>query len=405
MFITSLNAFAKNYEFKNGNWFDGKKFKKTTIYSINGVFSKKKPNTIDKTIDLQNQFAIPPFGEAHNHSVDSVFTLDGVVKKYLDSGIFYIKNPNSILRFTKQVRFKINTPDTIDAVFAHGGLTSTGGHPIPLYAQIIKAGLNQAGITDVKQLENDSYYIIDNPEDFTKKWKIIKREKPDFIKTYLLYSKEFETRKKSKNPFVFRGLDPKVFPNIVKKAQADGYRVSTHIETAHDFKIAVEAGVDEINHLPAYVASKWNKNLELFKINENDAKLAAKRNIYVVPTYSLIDIFEKDPQIIKATKEIQKANLKMLYKHSVKIAIGCDDYLRTSKKEILYLHSLRVFSNLELLKMWTETTPQTIFPKRKFAKLQNGYEASFITLGNNPLKDFKAVENIKYRFKQGTPIK
>ncbi len=402
--LFSLSISAKNYEFKNGNWFDGKKFKKMTFYSVDGTFSKKKPKNINETVDLKNQFVLPPFGEAHNHSVDNVFTLDGVVEKYLKDGIFYIKNPNSILRFTKQVRPKINKPKTIDAIFAHGGLTSSGGHPIPLYKRVIEGGLNRAGITNVKQLENDSYYVINTAEDFEKKWAMIKKENPDFIKTYLLYSEEYEKRKNSTQPFVSKGLDPKIFPTIVKKIQADGLRVTTHVETAHDFKVAVEAGVDEINHLPAYYASKWRKSFAPYKIAEKDAKLAAKKGIFVAPTYSLASMFEKDSEIVKKTQEVQKANLKLLKENGVKITVGCDDYMKTSLKEALYLKGLGIFSNLELLKMWTENTPQTIFPKRKITKLKDGYEASFIVLEKNPIEDFEAVKTVKYRFKQGVPL-
>ena len=66
-----------------------------------------------------------------------------------------------------------------------------------------------------------------------------------------------------------------------------------------------------------------------------------------------------------------------------------------------YLHQLGVFSNLELLKMWCENTPEDIFPKRKIGRLREGYEASFIVLLTNPVENFDAVNAIKLRFKQG----
>ena len=48
---------------------------------------------------------------------------------------------------------------------------------------------------------------------------------------------------------------------------------------------------------------------------------------------------------------------------------------------------------------------KTIFPKRKIAKLKNGYEASFIAVPENPLENFEAVKNITFRFKQGIKLK
>jgi imidazolonepropionase-like amidohydrolase len=88
----------------------------------------------------------------------------------------------------------------------------------------------------------------------------------------------------------------------------------------------------------------------------------------------------------------------------VKLAIGPDTYGVTSLAEVMNLYQLKVFNNLTLLKMWTEATPEVIFPKRKIGRLQQGYEASFLVLGGNPLEDFTNVRNIQMRFKQGHPI-
>ena len=59
---------------------------------------------------------------------------------------------------------------------------------------------------------------------------------------------------------------------------------------------------------------------------------------------------------------------------------------------------------MTLLKMWTETTAQTIFPGRKIGELREGYEASFLALEGNPLDDIMNVHRIKLRFKQGMPV-
>jgi imidazolonepropionase-like amidohydrolase len=94
-------------------------------------------------------------------------------------------------------------------------------------------------------------------------------------------------------------------------------------------------------------------------------------------------------------------NLQLLKKHQVQIAIGSDSYPQTSAPEALYVYGLKVFDNLELLKMWCETTPATIFPRRKIGYLKNGYEASFLVLAGNPLQDFLNTQKIEMRVKQG----
>jgi len=87
--------------------------------------------------------------------------------------------------------------------------------------------------------------------------------------------------------------------------------------------------------------------------------------------------------------------------NKVPLAIGSDDVTDTSIKEIEYLQTLGMLDNLTLLRMWSETTPRTIFPNRQIGALREGFEASFLALEGDPLKDFHNVRRIKVRFKQG----
>jgi imidazolonepropionase-like amidohydrolase len=105
---------------------------------------------------------------------------------------------------------------------------------------------------------------------------------------------------------------------------------------------------------------------------------------------------------LEVGREIQVENLKLLHQAGVTIVIG-SDHAETALAEALHLHQLGVFDNLTLLKMWSETTPQTIFPSRKIGRFEEGFEASFLVLQKNPLEDFKNVQTIKFRFKQGFP--
>jgi imidazolonepropionase-like amidohydrolase len=84
-------------------------------------------------------------------------------------------------------------------------------------------------------------------------------------------------------------------------------------------------------------------------------------------------------------------NLKLLHQAGVTIAIG-SDHAETALAEALHLHQLGVFDNLTLLKMWSETTPQTIFLQGKLGDLRRGFKASFLVLQKNPLEDFKCSD-------------
>jgi imidazolonepropionase-like amidohydrolase len=81
--------------------------------------------------------------------------------------------------------------------------------------------------------------------------------------------------------------------------------------------------------------------------------------------------------------------------------IGSDNPQDTSLLEFQQLAALKVFDNLEMLRMWAQTTPQAIFPGRRIGELREGYEASFLALEGNPLDNLDNVRKIRLRFKQG----
>ncbi|MFN5134502.1 MAG: hypothetical protein ACK5DG_04225 [Chitinophagaceae bacterium] len=395
----------KNIHFINGQWFNGTGFNTTDFYSANGMLSKMKPPIVDTVIDLKQQYIIPPFGEAHNHSPDTELDFDIFNERYLSDGIFYIKNPNSIPFTTSKIEGRINKPTAVDIVFANGGLTATGGHPTGLYNYLLSTIYKKSilGWTN-RSLEGHAFYVIDSKENIEKKWPFIMADKPGFIKVYLLYSEEFEQRK---NDTLFngrKGLDPLLLPLVVKKAHAAGLKVSCHVETPADLRNAVKAGVDEINHLPGYQV-RWKDGYQpnYYLLTPAIAKQIQKKKIHVDPTYSLAEteLFEKDSVQWKMRRDVQKKNLLLLKKYKVQVTVGCDSYNFTARTEADYLYKLNVYTNLELLKMWCETTPLAIFPQRKIAALKEGYEASFLVLKQNPLQNFEAIYQIQLRVKQG----
>ncbi len=60
---------------------------------------------------------------------------------------------------------------------------------------------------------------------------------------HLLYSNEYEKRRNDTTANGFKGLDPRIVPDIVKRAHDAKLRVAAHIENAHDFRAAVAAVV------------------------------------------------------------------------------------------------------------------------------------------------------------------
>ncbi len=109
-----------------------------------------------------------------------------VIRKYLQDGIFYVKNPNNLPTARTSLSGKINIPTSVDAAFANGGMTASGGHPLG----VVRRNLERGAEPD-DWAEGGFYFIIDTLADLDRKWEKILAGKPDFIKTYLQYSQYF----------------------------------------------------------------------------------------------------------------------------------------------------------------------------------------------------------------------
>ncbi|MDT0607611.1 amidohydrolase family protein [Croceitalea rosinachiae] len=391
------NPNNQTIKFIEGNWFNGKTFKKKTVWLKNSLISFEKEAEIDTVINLFGKYIIPPFAEAHNHNLESAYKLEERINSYLDNGVFYVKLLSSIKKRIAPLMYHYNKPDGLDVSMAHAPLTAKGGHPIALREKFFGYGRFKGLFNSVEEMEYHGYVIINTLEDLHIKWDSILSFSPDFIKTMLLHSEAYDKRKNDTAFFGRKGLDPKIFPEVVKKAHQSNLRVSVHANTAYDFHVAVNADVDEIAHLPEIHNGK--------PIAIEDALLAKKKGITVVTTISLVKK-NKDKENYKDLVANVINNLKLLKKVGVKLAIGSDIYNDNSVDEFNFLHELQVFSNLELLKMWTENAVGTIFPNRKVGKLEDGYEGSFLVLDKNPLNDISNInKSIVLRVKEGCLLK
>lgn len=383
-----------NMKLINGWWFNGQTFVKRTAWVNQGQLYFKQPfATIDTMIDLANKYVIPPFAEAHNHNLESRYKLQKRIDSYLNNGVFYVKLLSSIKKRIGPLMGHYNKPDGIDVSMAHAPLTATGGHPIGVRKRYLKRGHFRGLFNTLKDIESHGYFVINDSQDLQNKWKQILSFGPDFIKLNLLYSEEYEKRKDDTSYFGKKGLNPALIPAIVAKAHQHNLRVSAHVATAHDFHVAVKAKVDEIAHLPEIHHGK--------PLAKKDVLLAKKNKTIVVTTVSLVKKRAKQPNYQALVDNIC-ANLKLLKDAGVTLAIGSDMYSDNSVGEAQFLYDLKVFSNLELLKMWCENAAITTFPHRKIAYLKEGYEASFLVLSVNPIKEMNNVSQaIWLRIKQG----
>lgn len=393
-------AGPENLYLTNGQWFDGNRFVQRDFSVIDGYFSDGPAPDDARYIDLDGGFVVPPFGEAHQHNIDADNGRFEILNQaYLQAGVFYLRNPNNLPRTLPRTIELVASVTTIDAAFSGGGVTGPGGHPV----QIAERNVSRGAWTR-QDVDGGFVYEIDDRAELEARWPMISAAAPDFIKTYLLYSEEYAARAEDEAAKYWRGLDPSLLHRVVELAHADGLRVSTHIESAADFRTAVAAGVDDIIHMPGFrtgipgfrhegpePASGYAAAAE---ITATDAEAAAASGINVATTVAAWAILAPTA----------RHNLRMLRDAGVKIVVGTDRYEETATDEIESLALSGLFSELELLRMWAVDTPMSIFPDRKIGRLADGYEASLLVLDGNPLEDIDAIFRIRLGIKQGHVI-
>jgi hypothetical protein len=424
---------APTVAFVNGRWFDGRSFQTRTVYSVNGALRFTAPRTIARTIDLSGAWIVAPFAEAHNHNIDGAVEERALasLRQYAADGVLYVKiQGNYPLSAELRASLPMNRPGTPDVLLAQTFLTATGGHPIALHESILLAQGFYPGLAR-EDLKDRVYFTIDTADELEAKWPAILHLQPQFIKTNLWYSDEYELRKDDDAYYGRKALDPSLLPLIVRKAHAADLRVSAHIANGADLRNALLAGVDEIVHAPgagsipefesrmdrlafgratdddvrqisAGLARIDPNDPATLPFDSNDARLAARRGTSVITT--MANQMNAPPPLRERLRAIQAATLRVLKESGVTVAIGSDNVRDSSLAEVRHLASLGVYSNLELLKLWTETTPRAVFPGRRIGKLEDGYEASFLALEGNPLDDFNNVSRIRLRYKQGVEV-
>jgi hypothetical protein len=380
-------------EYRGGSWFDGSKFVPRTMYVADGVFRAIAPVRIDSVVDLEGGYVVPPFGDAHQHLVDA--NVAPTIEAFLRDGIFYVKDQGSAPVVRRVIEPSLNRPSSIDYVGANQGWTSPDGHPVEVIERGVALGLVEADYLR-DHLDPGLVLQVESAADIEQRWAAYLADEPDFVKVYLMRSEEHERIRDLPAFKGNRGIDPALVPEIVSRAGAAGLQVSAHVYTAADFRNAVEAGVRHIAHVPGGRGPD-----STFVLTDEDAGLAAELGVTVVTTV----MQHRDEALTARLLKTQYAkNFELLRAHGVTLLVGSDLFPGTAATEVAALAGSGLFDDLELLRMWCVTTPRAIFPERRIGALEDGYEASFLVLREDPLADMGAPRTITLRVKQGVPI-
>jgi hypothetical protein len=392
---------ARVVRLDGGRWLQGAGFVTGPRYIVDGVLRDRAPRAADTTLDLAGGWVVPPYGEAHNHNLEGSLRVRATIAQYLRAGVFHVQNPNVLPRARAALAELVNVPAGPDVTFANGGITGPGGHPLGLAQRNVARGAWTAA-----DVEGAFLWSIADAADLARRWPAIVAGRPDFIKVYLLHADAYARRLADTATVGWRGLDPALLPDVVRRARAARLRVVAHVETASDFRLAVAAGADQIGHVPGF---RGDERARLdddapYRLTDADARAAAARGTIVVTTLSgAADFDPAGPDSLRrrAFDALARHNLATLHRAGVRLAVGSDSYRDDSRGEVRYLRTLGVLPDTALLRLWWQDTPRAIHPARAVGSVEPGHEASFLVLGCDPLARFACVEDIRLRVKDG----
>ena len=379
---------------EGGLVFDGSKFESKALYVEDGRFAKDAPSELDFTIDATGYYLIPPFADAHTHRFASSYDAKDSRETFLESGILYVANLCNPKTARTACAPHAGGESGIDVLFANGGLTASGGHPVSLYARLHTDVYRRPADTFWEENEGNTFYVIDSLADLEARWRSILESHPDLIKVLLSHCEEFEQRRDDDRYYGQKGLDPSLLPSVVERAHQARLRVAAHVDTAADYRAAVEAGVDLLAHTPGYGArseSEWDR----FALTPADARRAAARGVAQITTAGLART--------EAARSVIEHNLKLLLDAGVPLLVGSDQWGDPGGLERTALLDL-VFAPEDLLRAWCIETPRALFPDRSVGELSPGFEASLVFLEESPLESPETMNEALLVLKQGRVV-
>ena len=227
---------TKVTKYSNGYVFNGVDFNKASFVVKHGELDFSTSAKFNTEVDLTGKYVIPAFGDAHTHNFDDVAKFDSIYKAYIDEGTFYVQVLRSRYSNYLKIKDSLNSAGKIDAKFAHGGITSSGGHPHSLYeTQALNYSWRAMLDPDKKEeilsstiKKDDAYYLIDSVSDIDENWSKIMSNKPDFLKLYLSNIADRKKNIENKNIGLY-GLSEEVLAEIARKAKRNNIRIVAHV--------------------------------------------------------------------------------------------------------------------------------------------------------------------------------
>lgn len=198
---------------------------------------------------------------------------------------------------------------------------------------------------------------------------------------------------------------------IVEEAHRVGIPVAAHATTDQSTRIAVQAGVNSIEHA--------------YAVSDEVLNLMAKKGIFIVPTdfpawYYVgkgedSQLSDQDRARIERIKPFVNASRdRLLRAHAagVKIAFGSDSYYQVKELDRgqSSLLTLRVYLDdglkpIEVIRAATINAAELIGWQSQIGSIEKGKFADIIAVPGNPLENGRLLEKVSFVMKEGKQVK
>ena len=192
-------------------------------------------------------------------------------------------------------------------------------------------------------------------------------------------------------------MPPETVKAICEKAHAEGYKVAAHVESTEGVKVALENGVDSIEH----GAKPTDEIIELFK----------KRHAFLCTTISPALPYALFDRSVSNASDIEKYNGKIVFEGITECAkaaiendipvvlgndVGCPwitqyDFWR----ELYYFHKYVGVTNVFALYSATSLGAEMAGIGSETGTIEEGKFADMIVTAKNPLDDLRALRRIE----------